>query len=168
MAGTGPAIDWLCESVTDGDAGDVGALQRPAYRFGLIAIEAGEAGPEQLPFALGDNRLGKRIGVRKQTAGLAARCFEPLPRFAFGFQRADLDDPSGVGSDRLDRAVLLNGWRLRLGAGSWIGVSHGLWNGGGGRYARYRKYAEDTVPGAVVCRLGRHFSPGHFDLVGFS
>ena len=33
-------------SVADGDAGNFGALQRPAYRFGLIVIEAGEAGPE--------------------------------------------------------------------------------------------------------------------------
>ena len=109
MAGTGPAIDWLCQSVADGDAGDVGALQRPAHRFGLIAIEAGEAGPEQLPFALCDDRFGKRIGLRKQAAGLAARRFEPLPRFAFSFQRADLNNPSGMGCERLDCAVLLNG-----------------------------------------------------------
>ena len=32
-------------------------FQRPAYRFGLIAVEAGEAGAEQLAIALGDHRL---------------------------------------------------------------------------------------------------------------
>ena len=38
--------------VPDGDAGNVGTLQRPAHRLGLVAVEAGEAGPEQLPVAL--------------------------------------------------------------------------------------------------------------------
>ena len=96
-----------CRSVANGDAGDVGALQRPADRFGLIAVEAGEAGPEQLPVALGDDRFGERIGLRKQAAGLIARRIDALQRFAFALQRADLDDPSGVDGDRLDGAVLL-------------------------------------------------------------
>ena len=39
-------------------------LQRPAHRLGLIPVEAGETGPEQLAFALGDHRLGERIGLR--------------------------------------------------------------------------------------------------------
>ena len=55
-------------SVANRDAGDVGALQRPAYRFGLIAVEACEAGPEQLPVTLGDDRLGKRIGLGEQAS----------------------------------------------------------------------------------------------------
>ena len=50
-------------SVLDGDAGDVGTLQGPAYRLGLIAIEAGEARPEQLLVALGDHRFGERVGL---------------------------------------------------------------------------------------------------------
>src|SRR5258708_12033422 len=45
--------------VADRDAGDVGVFQRPAYRFGLIAVEAGEAGPEQFSVAFGDDRLGE-------------------------------------------------------------------------------------------------------------
>src|SRR5260370_30156301 len=159
-------------SVANGDAGDVRALQGPADRFGLIAVEAGEAGPEQLPVAFGDDRFGKRIGLRKQAAGLTARRIDALPRLAFALQRADLNDPSGVGGDRLDGADLLNGNRLRLGAGSRIGVGHRL-RGGGGRYARCRKDAEQTVSGAVVRWLRRHVGPGNlrladFSLVGFS
>src|ERR1700681_656988 len=113
------------ESVPDGDAGDVGMLQRSAYRFGLIVIEAGEAGPEQFAVAFGDDRFGERIGLRKQAVGLIARRVDALQRFAFAFQRADLDDPSRVGRDRLDGAVLLDGLLLdglRLRAGSGIGV----------------------------------------------
>src|SRR5882757_8514906 len=82
-------------SIPDGDARDVGALQRPADRLGLIPVEAGKTSPEQLPFALGDYRLGEGIGLAEHAAGLIARGFEALPGFAFGFQRADLDDPSG-------------------------------------------------------------------------
>src|SRR3979409_1113992 len=68
-------------SVLDGDAGDVGALQGPANRFGLIAIEAGEAGPEQLLVAFSDHRFGKWIGFGEQAAGLTARRFDALPGF---------------------------------------------------------------------------------------
>src|SRR5260370_13287239 len=89
-------------SVANGDAGDVGALQGPADRFGLVAIEAGEAGPEQLPVALGEDRFSERIGLCQQAAGLTARGIDALPRFALALQRADLHDPSGVGRDRLD------------------------------------------------------------------
>src|SRR6202022_1796216 len=67
-------------SVPNGDAGDVGALQRPAYRFGLVALEAGEARPEQLPVAFGDDRLGERIGLGQQAAGLIARRIDALQR----------------------------------------------------------------------------------------
>ena len=90
-------------------------LQGPADRLGLVAIEAGEAGPEQLLVALGDDRLGERIGLAEQAAGLAARRLDALARFAFTLERADLDDPAGMGRDRLDRAVLLDG--LRTGDG---------------------------------------------------
>jgi hypothetical protein len=72
-------------------------LQRPAHRFGLIAIEAGETGPEQLAFALGDDRFGERISLVEQAVGLTARGVDTLTRFAFAFQRADLNDPSGMG-----------------------------------------------------------------------
>ena len=72
-------------------------LQRAARRFGLITIEAGEAGSEQLSFALGDHRFGERISLIEQATGLSARGFNALARFAFALQRADLNDPSGMG-----------------------------------------------------------------------
>ena len=72
----------LWGSVPNRDAGNVGALQRLAHRLGLIAVEAGEAGPEQLPFALGDDRFGEGLGLGKQVAGLAARGFDPGARTA--------------------------------------------------------------------------------------
>ena len=70
--------------------------QGPAHRLGLIAIEAGEAGAEQLSVALGYDRLGKGIGLRQQAARLVARQIDALQRFVFAFQRADLDDPAGM------------------------------------------------------------------------
>src|ERR1700733_13288258 len=94
-----------CRSVANRDAGDVAVLQRPAHRFGLIAIEAGEAGPEQLSFALGDDRFGERVGLVEQAVGLTARGFDAQAGFAFAFQRSDLNDPSGVGGFGLDGAV---------------------------------------------------------------
>ena len=90
-------------------------LQRSAYRFGLIVIEAGEAGPEQFAVAFGDDRFGERIGLRKQAVGLIARRVDALQRFAFAFQRADLNDPSIVDGDRLGRADLGTG----CGCGVW-------------------------------------------------
>src|SRR6202158_1531217 len=105
----------IYRSIPDGDAGDVGALQGPANRFGLIAVEAGEASPEQLLVAFSDHRFGKRIGFGEQPAGLTARRFDALPRFVFAIQRADLNDPASMGRDGLDRTVLLNGLRLRTG-----------------------------------------------------
>src|SRR5258708_34038055 len=75
--------------VADRDAGDVGVFQRPGYRFGLIAVEAGEAGPEQFSVAFGDDRLGERIGFREQAVGLIARGLDALQRFALAFERAD-------------------------------------------------------------------------------
>src|SRR3954468_8206408 len=105
-------------SVLDGDARDFGALQHPAHRFGLIAVEAGKAGPEQLLFALGDDRLGKRISLRQQSVGLVARRIDALQGFGLALQRADLNDPAGAGCDRLAGAVLLNGQRLD--PGGWI------------------------------------------------
>ena len=62
--------------------------------------------------------------------GLIARRVDALPGFAFALQRADLDDPSGVGGDGLDGAVLLNGLRLRRGSG--IGIGHRLRGGAAG------------------------------------
>src|ERR1700687_3712067 len=119
-----------CRSIPDGDAGDVGALQGPANCFCLVVVEAGEAGGDKLPVAFGADGFGKRIGVREQAAGLTARCLDALPRFALTLQRADLNDPAGVGGDRLDRAVLLNRLRRRLwlwlGAGSRVGVGYRL------------------------------------------
>src|SRR5207253_5039028 len=70
------------------------SLQCFADRFGLIALEAGEAGAEQLSVILGNDRLGEGIGLAQQAAGLAAGKFDPLLGFAFAFQRADLDDRS--------------------------------------------------------------------------
>ena len=102
-------------------------LQRSAYRFGLIVIEAGEAGPEQFAVAFGDDRFGERIGLCKQAVGLIARRVDALQRFAFAFQRADLNDPSIVDGTRLGRADLGDGLRLRcLGAGSGVGVGQRL------------------------------------------
>ena len=74
IAGACPAMrDGLTLSVPNGDAGDVGAPQRPAHRFGLIAVEAGETGAEQLPVTFGDDRFGERIGLAEQAVGLVAR-----------------------------------------------------------------------------------------------
>ena len=72
-------------------------------------VEAGKAGPEQLSVAFGDDRFGEGISLVEQAMGLAARGFDALPCFALALQRADLDDPSGVGRFRFDGAVLLNG-----------------------------------------------------------
>jgi len=43
---------------------DDGAVRRIETRFGLIALEAGETGTEQLSVILGDHRLGEGIGRR--------------------------------------------------------------------------------------------------------
>ena len=99
-------------------------LQRPAYRLGLIAVEAGETGPVQLLVALGDDRLGERIGLREQPAGLIAGRVEALLGFVLALERADLNDPAGVDRDLLVGAVLLDG--LRLGAGARIRVGQYL------------------------------------------
>src|SRR5580704_13770908 len=152
----------VSRSVPNRDAGNVAALQRPTYGFRLIAVEAGEAGSKQLSVAFGDHRFGERISLVEQAVGLAARGINTLPGFAFALQRANLNDPSRVGGLWFDGTVLLNGLRLRLGAGGGIGVSHGL-RSGGGRHTRCRQYAEYTVSGAVVRRLRRHFSLGCFD-----
>ena len=126
MAGL-PAISALIDrSVLDCDAGDVGTLQGPACRFGLIAVEASEACPEQLFVAFADDRFGKRIGLGEQSFGLTARRFDPFLSFGFAIQCADLNDPAGVGRDGLDGAVLLNGLRLRLGIRGRIGVGQDL------------------------------------------
>ena len=101
--------------VLDGDAGHVGALQSPAHRLGLVAVETGKPRAKQLLVALGDDRLGKRIGPAEQAVGLGARSFDTLMRFAFAVERADLNDLAGAGGDRRDRAVLLDGLRLRRG-----------------------------------------------------
>src|ERR1700730_19221596 len=101
MAGL-PAMSALIDrSVLDCDAGDVGTLQGPACRFGLIAVEAGEACPEQLLVAFADDRFGKRIGLGEQSFGLGARRFDPFLSFCFAIQSTDLNDPAGVDRDRL-------------------------------------------------------------------
>ena len=53
-------------SVANGDAGNIRALQRPAHRLGLVALEAGEAGAEQFAVVLGDDRFGEGIGLAQQ------------------------------------------------------------------------------------------------------
>lgn len=129
-------------------------LQGPAHRFRLIAVEAGKTGPEQLSVAFGHHRFGERIGLGEQAVGLTARRVDALQRFTFAFQRADLNDPSGVDGERLVGGVLLGGLRLRqLRARGWIGIGQRL-RGGRGGYARCRKHAKHAVSGAVVCRLG--------------
>jgi hypothetical protein len=72
-----------------------------------VLIEAGKAcAIERLvTFRHG---LGELLGIAEQFAGAAARGVETLASFAFGFQRADLDDPAGARS-RFDRAVMLDG-----------------------------------------------------------
>src|SRR5438876_906046 len=84
-------------SVANRNAGDVGALQCTADRLGLIALEPGKTGAEQFSVVLGDNRLGKGIGLVEHAAGLALGGIDALARFAFAFQRTDLDDPAGAG-----------------------------------------------------------------------
>ena len=51
------------------DAGNLAALERPAYRFGLIAVEAGKTGPKKCPIALGDHCLGERVSLVEQADG---------------------------------------------------------------------------------------------------
>jgi hypothetical protein len=41
-----PTIQCLRGSIPNRETGNVGALQRSAYRLGLIAVEAGKAGTE--------------------------------------------------------------------------------------------------------------------------
>src|SRR6185312_12183980 len=94
------AVEGAGRSVSDRDAGHVGALQGPAYGLRLIAIEAGEAGSVKLLVALG-HRLGERIRLAQHAAGAAACRIETLARFAFGFQRADLNDPACMHDHRL-------------------------------------------------------------------
>ena len=105
-------------SVANGDAGNIGALQRPAYRLGLVALEAGEPGAEQFSIVLGDDRLGERIGLVEQAARLTAGEIDALARLAFALERADLDDPSGMGrgGSGLAGDVLLRWF------GAWRGV----------------------------------------------
>jgi hypothetical protein len=104
-------------------------LQRPAHCLGLIAVETGETGTVQLPFAFDDDWFGKRICLAEQTVGLVARDFDPLARFALAFQCADLNDPSAMDCSRFDRPVLLNG--LWLAVRARIGIGHCLRSGGG-------------------------------------
>src|SRR2546430_7279058 len=152
-----------CRSVLDGDAGDVGTLQGPAYRLGLIAIEAGEARPEQLFIAFGDHRFGERIGLGEQSAGLAARGFDALLRFGFAVQCADLNDPAGMGRDGFDGTVLLDGlWlgaRRRIRIGQSLRGGSGLRGGGGLLPARRRQPAAESASTAAGCRLSREFGP---------
>src|SRR5258708_5715745 len=128
-AGAAAGRDGPYRSILDGDAGDVGALQGPAYRFGLIAIEAGEASPEQLFVAFGDDRFGERICLGEQSFGLTARRVDSLLRFTFAVEGADLNDPASMHRGGLDRTVLLNGLWQRLGRGSWIDIGHDLRGG---------------------------------------
>jgi hypothetical protein len=104
LAQTGPLSEpprrpRLERSVANGDAGDVGALQCPADLLGLVPLEAGEAGTEQLANVLGNDRLGERIGLVEQAAGLVAGEIDTGAGFAFAFETADLDDPAGAGVD---------------------------------------------------------------------
>src|ERR1700761_3818466 len=95
--------------VVNGHAGDIRPLQGLAYRFGLIAVEAGKAGPEQLAVALGRDRLGERLGFAEQAVGTVACRVDALLGFAFALERTDLDDPAGVHDRRLARNVLRDG-----------------------------------------------------------
>jgi len=62
------------------------------YRFGLIALKAGETGAVQLPVVFGDDRFGERIGLAEAgRLALLARRLDALLSFAFALQRADLE-----------------------------------------------------------------------------
>jgi len=58
---------------------------------GTVWVEAGEAGPEQLSVALGDDRFGERIGLAEQAVGLAPRRLYALACLALAVERADLE-----------------------------------------------------------------------------
>ncbi len=88
---------WDITSRRHRQAGDVGAIQRLADRLGLISLEAGEADTEQLAIVSGNNQLGEGMGLAEQATGPAAREIDTGAGIAFAFQRADLDDPAGVG-----------------------------------------------------------------------
>src|SRR5689334_2433219 len=87
--------------VANGDAGNVRTAKGPADRFGLISLEACEAGAVELAVILGDHGLGEGISSGQETAGAVARSFNPFLRLVFAFQGADLDDPAGVDGRRL-------------------------------------------------------------------
>ncbi len=55
-------------------------FQRAANRLGLIVMQAGETGADQLAVA-GDDRFGKRIGLGEQAMGLAADDLDALLGF---------------------------------------------------------------------------------------
>ena len=124
-------------------------LQRAANRLGLVAIKAGETGAEQLAVALGDDRFGKRIGLGEQAVGLAAGGFDALLSLVFAFERADLDDPSGVDRDRIDGGVLRGGPRLRcrrgIGRGRLIRDTAAEHAGGGKQDGESAQRSEDAT-----------------------
>ena len=95
-------------SVVHGDAGNVSALQGLANRFGLIALQSGEPRAVELAVAFRHHRLGEGVRLAEQAAGLIARRIDALLSFAFAFERADLNDPAGMGHG-LDGQVVLSG-----------------------------------------------------------
>jgi hypothetical protein len=87
-----------------GHAGDVCPLQLLADGFGLITIEAGEAGADQGLVAFRD-RLGERIGLAQQALRRAARGVDPLLGLGLIVERADLDDPAAARRGSLARRL---------------------------------------------------------------
>src|SRR5438552_3502349 len=57
-------------SVAHGDAGNLGALQGLANRFGLIMLQSGEPRAVELAIAFRDHRLGEGVRLAEQAAGL--------------------------------------------------------------------------------------------------
>src|SRR5690242_15107189 len=106
-------------SVVHRHAGDVGALQLLAHRFGLVAVEHGEAGTNQRLSALRDG-LRERVRLVQETLRVVACGLDALLGFRFTLQCADLHDPAGMRDRRLaalsgQRSLLLNRlWWHRL------------------------------------------------------
>ena len=100
-------------SVSDRDAGYIRTLQGAARGFGLVAVEAGEAGAIEFLVSLA-YRLREGIGLAQHLGGSTSGRIETLTRLALRFQCADLNDPTRMRRHWFERAILLNGPRLNL------------------------------------------------------
>src|SRR5215208_384646 len=106
------------KSVLESYAIDVVALEIFARGFGLVAVQAGEAGAVEHAVAL-VHGFGKRIGVGEQAGGFAFRGDQTLPCLLLRGKGADLNNPPAAG---------LRLGQFGCGAGAWFGSGDcGAW-----------------------------------------